>query len=120
MASTASLSPYTLAEIVDRFGARPDPGRELSCRFPLRECSGTAQIEGSGPLGPFEIEIIDLSLGGIGFRTAAPVFPGTVLSVALSVPGIPPQTWRCRVTALHAHEGDKRRGGARFEALEIG
>ena len=117
VAGTVLLSPHTLAEIVGRFGARPDPRREDTARFPLCRCSAAAQAEGSDQAGAFEIEILDLSLRGLGFRTTAPVAPGTVLSVLLKIPGLPVQTWRCRVTAIHGHQGQHCHGGAQFEAI---
>ncbi len=118
MESRAILSPDTLAVIVQQFGARVDGSIGGYSRFPLRHCNAVARTE-CGPEGtePFEIEIVDLAMNGIGFRTHKPVASGTTLAVELSFPGIRPQIWRCRVVGIHAFDGGSYRMGARFQEI---
>jgi hypothetical protein len=120
MENAARLSPDILAQIVDRFGARLDAGAESqtpSCwRFPLQRCAAVAQTDfGHDRREYVSIEIVDLSSRGLGFRTDAPVTTGALFNVILRIPGIPLQTWRCRVVKVHAFDGNSYTVGATFE-----
>jgi hypothetical protein len=118
MSTHALLPPYTLAEIVDRFGTRPVSGGRDYLRFPLRHCNATARRERDGSRSePFEIEIVDLGTRGIGFETQTPITEGMVLNVELRIPGMLPQAWRCNVVGVHAFDGRVYRAGARFQSI---
>ena len=118
MSEAIYLPPHILAEIIDRFGARAESSTEEYLRFPLRHCNATARSEcDGGSSGAFDIEIVDLSIRGIGFQTSSPVTSGAVFTVELDVPGMPPQAWRCRVVNVHAFDGENYRVGAQFQAV---
>jgi hypothetical protein len=109
------LSPNTLAQIVDRFGARPEGRSDGSWRFPLLHCRATAR-PGQDHDGKedMSIEIVDLSLRGFGFKTNACVAPDMPLTVELQIPGLPKQIWRCRVVNVQSYDGKEYRAGACF------
>jgi hypothetical protein len=120
MENAARLSPNILAQIVDRFGARLDARAESqtpSCwRFPLHKCNAVAQTDfGHDRKEYASIEIVDLNSRGLGFKTDAPVTTGALFTVILRIPGIPPQTWTCRVVGVHAFDGHFYTVGATFE-----
>jgi hypothetical protein len=120
MENAARLSPNILAQIVDRFGARLDATAESSTpscwRFPLHKCTAVAQTDfGHDRKEYVSIEIVDLSLRGLGFKTDAPVTTDAIFTVKLRIPGIPLQTWSCRVVSVHAFDGHSYTVGATFE-----
>ncbi|HVP12017.1 MAG TPA: hypothetical protein VMV94_12620 [Phycisphaerae bacterium] len=120
MDKNARLCPNILAQIVDRFGARlqGQTGAEsFDCwRFPLHRCKAVARTEFGGDRKEYVgIEIIDLGIRGLGFRTDAPVTKGALFTVILRIPGIPLQTWNCRVVNVHSFDGKDYVAGARFE-----
>lgn len=112
------LSPQILAEIVDRFGDRPESSSEGWTRFPLRHCTGSAQIEREhSACETVPVEVMDLAVRGLGFRVCTPVMPGSLLSIELRVPGVAPQTWHCRVVRVHALDETHYYVGAAFEQV---
>ena len=114
MCASASISPNVLAEIVSRFGARPDSTSGV-LRFPLQNCGAVAVVEQEGDGGrKFPIEIVDISVNGIGFKTSTCLSEDTTLTVWLRFPGIRPQSWRCRVVDVHAQAWDRYWLGALF------
>jgi hypothetical protein len=107
MCASVRISPNVLAEIVSRFGARPDPTSE-ALRFPLRNCGAVAVVEQEGDGGQeFPIEIVDISVNGIGFKTSLCLPDDATLIVRLRFPGIRPQSWRCRVVDVHAQGANR-------------
>jgi hypothetical protein len=112
------LLPHVLAEIVERFGDRPDSTPGVRARFPLRHCVAVARVQREhGVPEPVAIEVVDLSVGGLGFKAPVLLPAGSLLTVELRVPGVLPQAWRCRVTSIHAFDGTYYHAGARFEAV---
>jgi hypothetical protein len=121
MSTTTRLSPHVLAEIVDRFGIRPPWNMRESLRFPLQSFTVEARPERpGGPAEPFEIEIIDLAVSGIGFKTRTPVTPGTLFTIELAIPGVTRQLWCCRVVSVHESDSEHRRAGAEFHTIAEG
>jgi hypothetical protein len=103
-----------LAEIVSRFGARPD-WTSGALRFPLQKCGavGVVEQEGGG-CREFPIEIVDISVKGIGFKTSIRLGEDATLIVRFRFPGLRSQSWRCRVVNVHAQAGDRFWLGALF------
>jgi hypothetical protein len=111
-----TLSPEVLAQIVASFGGRPEDGPHEFWRFPLRRCEAVACSErGDQRDKDMNIEILNLSLQGLGFKTSTPLAKGMILNVALSIPGLPPQTWACRVAHVYSYDGREYCAGAQFE-----
>jgi hypothetical protein len=99
------LSPQVLAQIFERYGDRPDERAHQPTRFPLRNCVATAQPLGNPNLiEPFQVHIEDLSILGLGLRSPRPISPGQLLCISLRTPGLPTQTWRCRIVRVHGHD----------------
>lgn len=118
MSETNRLRPETVAEIYGRYGARGQWKTRGSLRFPLRCCNAVARRDlPAAQSNPFEIEIADVAVGGIGFRTRTPISDGTLLTVELEPPGMRPQTWRCRVVNTHSSDGEYYCVGAEFLAV---
>ena len=114
--ATQSLSPELLVEIVDRYGARPDITPGGPWRFPLHQCIATALPERkNGGHEEIKIEIIDLGLRGLGFKTNATVEEGDLLTIFLKVPDVPPHNWSCRIVDGHSLYGYWYQAGVRFE-----
>jgi hypothetical protein len=113
-----SLSPEVLARIVASFGARPEDGAHELWRFPLRHCEAVASAEHTDQCDKdLDIEILNLSLQGLGFKTRTPIAKGMLLNIAISIPGMPPQTWACRVAYVHSYDGKDYCAGATFEGV---
>jgi hypothetical protein len=109
-----------LAQIIDRFGARlearPEADSAECWRFPLHRCQAVAQTQFDGGGKEYvSIEIVDLGVRGLGFKTDAPVTRGARFTVILRIPGMPLQTWNCRVVNVHSFDGKEYRVGAAFE-----
>ena len=118
MSETSRLRPETVAEIYGRYGARGQWKTRGSLRFPLRCCNAIARRDlPAAQSNPFEIEIADVAVGGIGFCTRTPISDGTLLTVQLEVPGMQPQTWRCRVVNVRGFDGEHYRVGPQFYTI---
>jgi hypothetical protein len=114
MCASVSISPNVLAEIVSKYGARPDATRGV-LRFPLQNCGAVGVVEQEGDGGQeFPIEIVDISVSGIGFKTSTPLSEDAALIVRLHFPGIQLQSWRCRVVNVHSQVGNRYWLGAMF------
>ena len=86
--------------------------------FPLHKCTAVAQTDfGHNRKEYVSIEIIDLSSRGLGFRTETPATTGAVFTVILRIPGIPVQTWTCRVVSVNSCEENIYKVGATFVDL---
>jgi hypothetical protein len=115
------LSPQVLAEIVNRFGDRPEAAAGGYARFPLRHCIGLAQIKHEhSAFEAVPVEVVDLAVRGLGFKMCTPVATGSRLSIELKVPGLLLQTWHCRVVRVHALDGKHYYVGATFEQVSHG
>jgi hypothetical protein len=120
MDRSARLCPNILAQIIDRFGARvearPETDSAEGWRFPLQRCKAVAQTQFGGSGKEYvSIDIVDLGMRGLGFRTDSPVTKGARFTVILRIPGMPLQTWNCRVVDVHSFDGKEYRAGATFE-----
>ena len=114
MSAPTGISLNVLAEIVSRFGARPD-WTSGALRFPLQNCGAVGAVEQEGDGGrEFPIEVVDISLSGIGFKTSTCLSDDATLIVRLRFPGIRSQSWRCRVVDVHAQAWDRYWLGALF------
>jgi hypothetical protein len=113
------LPPYLLAGLVERYGARPDSHVRTFSRFPLQHCLALArELDNGGEA--FEIEIIDVAISGIGFRTRQLVTDGAMLAVEFDAPGLRRQSWQCQVIGLHTFDGTHYRFGAKFHEIRAG
>ena len=114
------LPPQVLAEIVARFGDRPEPTTRSSTRFPLRDCPAIARVRRDhGPVEQIAIQVMDLAITGMGFKTPVPLMPGSLLSVELQAEGLAPQNWACLVVNVYGFDGKDYRVGATFEATRL-
>ena len=114
------LSPYVLAEIVERFGCRPEQMAEGQARFPLLNCTATAQIAREhGNWEEVPVQVVDLAVGGLGFKARVPVAAGIQLSIRFSAPGLRGQTWACRVVNVYSFDGTHYHAGAYFETIRM-
>lgn len=116
MTHETRLSPLVLADLVERFGDRPDPTGRAQARFPLRHCTAVAQVQReAGDCEEVAIEVVDLAVSGLGLKTRVPLVAGSLLTIELRAPAVRPQVWRCRVVHVYAFDGTYYHAGARFE-----
>jgi hypothetical protein len=117
----AVLSPYTLAHIVNHFGQRPLGPVGGASRFPLRECPGVARPASEAEQDePRAIEIVEIGLDGLVFRTRGPVYVNKSYRVALEAEQAAGQVWKCHVTTVETQRDGSRLAHAHFEASEPG
>ena len=112
------LSPSVLAEIVERFGGRPEHMAEGGGRFPLCHCPAVARVgRERETCEEVPIEVVDLGIRGVGFKIRTLVMVGGSLTIGLRVPGLVRQTWHCRIVSIYAFDGTHYHVGAAFEAI---
>ena len=112
---TGVVTPYFVAEVVNRFGSRPDPGRERA-RFPLQDCQAHA-FRAAEPDTAVPIQVLDLGFAGLGFTSRNSFMVEELIQVAFPAPGIADQRLACRILHSHPLEGGIHHVGAVFETL---
>ncbi len=111
------ISAETVSELVGRFGAKPEPAMDAACRFPLRDCDAwVTLLHGDGTEAKYQIEIVDVSLNGFGFRTPTAFGHGQMITVEVPIPGLDSQVWHACIASIHARAGSCHHLGARFES----
>src|SRR5437016_4020976 len=114
-AQVSDLLPEdVLTQLVSRFGARAEHNPDSSIRFPLNRCPARVSIRGSS--APAEkVELVDVAARSLGFTSQTRFLAHDSVLVELDVPGIPRQTWSCRVVRSQIVNNGLYRVGACFE-----
>ena len=119
MPGYSRITAQVLAQIVTRHGEEPGVANDR-VRFPLRPWDGLARLAADDEEIWFQVPVVDLSVSGIGFETVKPLEVGNELVVELSVAGLEPQHWLCRVVRMAPSDQGVHRCGAVFAGPSSG